>query len=113
MDRRGRTNEGGRDLEGPLVGTSSLANVGAGSVAAIRGEGTVDVGLEVREVDLNELIVGEAIISGEIAAESLGSLSETTATKESERWKSRSKWNRTQWHEGSRPCAQSRGRWRW
>jgi hypothetical protein len=44
------------ELLGPVVGLDGLLELADGS-GQIRGEGTVDVGLELREVDLNELVV--------------------------------------------------------
>lgn len=49
------------ELLGPLVGLDSLLELGDGS-GKIGSEGTVDVGLELIEVDLNELIVLSTLI---------------------------------------------------
>lgn len=51
-----RTDQTDLELFGPLVGLDSVLEVGDGG-GKIGSEGTVDVGLELIEVDLNELVV--------------------------------------------------------
>lgn len=53
------------DLIGPVVGLGSLGELGDGG-SKIGSEGTVDMGLELREVDLDELVVLGTVILAEL-----------------------------------------------
>jgi hypothetical protein len=56
-----RTNQTDLELLGPAILLDSLAELGDRS-SQIRSEGTVDVGLELGEVDLNELVVLDVLV---------------------------------------------------
>mmetsp|Transcript_45480 Transcript_45480/g.75908 ORF Transcript_45480/g.75908 Transcript_45480/m.75908 type:complete len:411 (+) Transcript_45480:1238-2470(+) len=56
------SNETSTELGGPLVGADGLSKAGEG-VGAVRSGGAVDMRLELREVDLDDMVVVGALIS--------------------------------------------------
>lgn len=66
-----RSDETDRELVGPVVLLDGGGKLGEGS-REIRSVGTVDVGFEFREVDLDDLVVLGVLVGAEVVLESLG-----------------------------------------
>lgn len=73
-----RTDKTNLKLLGPVVGLDSLAELGDGG-GQIWGEWAVDVGLELRQVDLNQLIVLSTLILPQLLCVSTGEVSDVLA----------------------------------
>ena len=72
------TDQSNLKLLGPVVGLDSLAELGDGG-GQIWGEWAVDVGLELRQVDLDELIVLGTLILPQLLCVSTGEVSDVLA----------------------------------
>jgi hypothetical protein len=69
------TDETDGELVGPVVGLRGLGELGEGS-GEVGGVGTVDVGLKLGEVDLDDLVVLGVRVGGEVVLEGLGVLAD-------------------------------------